>query len=128
MGNLTAREHYKAVADTCLQPGQLQLDTSVRPEGGAELENGLAKRRGINVAARSQAGNRFRGQTISTASYALAFISVIKTYFRTKKFFCSLPKMRMRMTTILVMMIDGTMMRIIVGMMSEAYFYIIFLS
>ena len=96
-GNLTAREHYKAVADTCLQPGQLQLDTSVRPEGGAELENGLAKRRRINVAARSQAGNRFRGQTISTASYALAFIRVIKTYFRTKKFFCNLPKMGMRM-------------------------------
>ena len=102
MGNLTAREHYKAVADTCLQPGQLQLDTSVCPQGRGELENGLAKRRGINVAARSQAGNRLRAQTISTASYALAFIS-IKTYFRTTKFFCNLPKMGMRMTTILLM-------------------------
>ena len=76
VGNLTAREHYKAVADTCLQPAQLQLDTSVRPQGRGELENGLAKRRGINVAARSQAGNRLRGQTISTASHALAFISI----------------------------------------------------
>ena len=77
VGNLTAREHYKAVADTCLQPGQLQLDTSVRPQGRGEMENGLAKRRGINVAARSQAGNRIRGQTISTASYALAFWEAI---------------------------------------------------
>ena len=116
VGNLTAREHYKAVADTCLQPGQLQLDTSARPQGRGEMENGLAKRRGINVAARSQAGYRIRGQTISTASYALAFIRV---YFRTKKFFCSLPKLRMRMMTILVMMIDGVMMRIIVVMMSQ---------
>ena len=91
-GNLTAREHYKAVADTCLQPGQLQLDTSVRPEGGAELENGLAKRRRINVAARSQAGNRFRGKKIRTASYALAFIRVIKTYFGTKKIFMQFAK------------------------------------
>ena len=100
VGNLTAREHYKAVADTCLQPGQLQLDTSARPQGRGEMENGLAKRRWINVAARSQADCRIRGQTISTASYALAFIRV---YFRTKKFFCNLPKMGMRMTTILVM-------------------------
>ena len=89
MGNLTAREHYKAVADTCLQPAQLQLDTSVRPQGGGEMENGLAKRREINVAARSQAGYRIRGQTISTASYALAFIRV---HFRTKKFFLQFAK------------------------------------
>ena len=120
MGNLTAREHYKAVADTCLQPAQLQLDTSVRPQGGGEVENGLAKRRGINVAARSQAGNRLRGQTISTASHALAFIS-IKTYFRTKKFFLQFAKDGDEDADYLCDE-DDMMRMIVMEMMSEAKF------